>query len=547
MYRNARFSLGKSKNDGEGTVIFLRRAKSAFFPAILASCALFNGCGTSGSGNSTSIHGAVSQSQNPLVAQFALASGCNGQAMVEFGPDTTYGRSTASYPVTAGQPITILVAGMRASTTYHMRPQLQCNGSTTMGDDTTFTTGPLPATPFPALQVSRPTSAPSTPESAGIELVDTINPYANQMQTFFTDRDANPIWYYELPPNYFSDGFRLLPNGHVLFNMHETDVDSRLREVDLAGTAIRDLTVAQLTQKMQDAGLSFGPGVAGPVVFHHDILPLDNGHVIALGQVTQDFTDLPGYPGTTQVIGDCLIDLDENWNPVWAWSSFDHLDVNRHLFGLPDWTHSNAIVYSPTDGSLLLSMRHQSWVIKIDYNNGSGSGDILWKLGYQGDFELTNNGVPTSDPTLWFSFQHFPSLVSQNGSQTTLAIWDNGDYRPLDTSGTTCLIPGPIACYSRATVYTVDESAKVANLDWEHAPGFFSIWGGSINQLPNGNVEFDLNAPLIPPNPTVASEVQEVTKTTPASVVWQMDVPLPMNAYRAYRVPSLYPGVTWDY
>jgi hypothetical protein len=87
----------------------------------------------------------------------------------------------------------------------------------------------------------------------------------------------------------------------------------------------------------------------------------------------------------------------------------------------------------------------------------------------------------------------------------------------------------------------------VANLVWEDAPGYFSVWGGSINQLPNGNVEFDLNAPIAPPSPNVASEVQEVTQTVPASVVWQMDVPLPMNAYRAYRVPSLYPGVTWQY
>ena len=87
----------------------------------------------------------------------------------------------------------------------------------------------------------------------------------------------------------------------------------------------------------------------------------------------------------------------------------------------------------------------------------------------------------------------------------------------------------------------------VANLDWADTLGFFSVWGGSINQLSNGNVEFDLNAPLITPGPSVASEIQEVTQTSPPAVVWQMDIPLPMNAYRAHRVPSLYPGVTWNY
>ena len=67
----------------------------------------------------------------------------------------------------------------------------------------------------------------------------------------------------------------------------------------------------------------------------------------------------------------------------------------------------------------------------------------------------------------------------------------------------------------------------------------------SINQLANGNIEFDLNAPENPPASNVASEVQEVTQTATPTVVWQMDLPLPMNAYRAYRVPSLYPGVSW--
>jgi hypothetical protein len=45
----------------------------------------------------------------------------------------------------------------------------------------------------------------------------------------------------------------------------------------------------------------------------------------------------------------------------------------------------------------------------------------------------------------------------------------------------------------------------------------------------------------------VVSEVQEVTQTSPPIVVWKMDILFPMSAYRAYRVPSLYPGVSWQY
>ena len=168
---------------------------------------------------------------------------------------------------------------------------------------------------------------------------------------------------------------------------------SLIREVDLAGNTIREMPINTLGAKMQAAGFDFVPQS-----YTHDFVPLANGHLVVLANFAKNFTNLPGYPGSSAVVGDGIVDLDENWNPVWAWNSFDYLDVNRHLNGLPDWTHSNALLYSPVDGNLLLSMRHQSWVLKIDYNNGAGAGDVIWRLGYQGDFALTQGGVPTDDP-----------------------------------------------------------------------------------------------------------------------------------------------------
>lgn len=496
---------------------------------------------------------AVANTQNPLVAQYTIttALGCAGQVMVEFGPDTSYGRSTAWYRASAAlQTSTILVAGMKASTTYHMRAQAQalCTGGTNTftSGDFTFTTGQLPSLPFPTLSVSRPDPSSSSPENPGIELIDITTP---GVPAFFTDRNANPIWYYDVGQGNFPYMFKILPNGHIILcittNINAPTV-SLIREVDLAGNSVREMDINSLGAKMQAAGFDFIPQS-----YTHDFVPLANGHLVVITNYSKNLTDLPGYPGSLAVVGDGVVDLDENWNPVWAWNSFDYLDVNRHLNGLPDWTHSNALVYTPSDGNLLLSMRHQSWVLKINYNNGSGAGNVLWRLGYQGDFALTQGGVPTSDPSVWFSFQHFPSLISQNGALTTLAIWDNGDSRVLDTSGDIC--PSyilNIPCYSRATIFQIDESAMVADLAWDNLPGpyDFSLWGGSIIQLENGNVEFDINAPTPPPNQNLASRVQEVSQTPNPQILWQMDIsPVTSNAYRAYRVPSLYPGVTWQY
>lgn len=511
---------------------------------IFSVCVLTVGCGGAKLNDSPGVAPvSVLSTLNPLVAQYTVTTAlgrCSGQVMIEFGTDTSYGRSTAWYPVAASrQTSTILVAGMKASTTYHMRAQAQeicpVTTNTFASSDTSFTTGPLPALPFPSLSVSRPNPSANSPENPGIEMVDVTKAGTPAL---FTDRDAYPIWYYDVGQGNFPYTYKLLPNGHIILSISLAGNNSVLREVDLAGKTVREMYVARLAQKMQSAGFDFAP-----IAYHHDICTLPNGHVVVLTYFTKDFKDLPGYPGTTSVIGDGIVDLDQNWNPVWGWSSFDHLDINRHLSALPDWTHSNALTYSADDGNVILSMRNQSWVLKIDYENGGGAGDILWKLGYQGDFTLAQG----SDPSLWFSFQHFPSVVSQSGRQTTLSIWDNGDNRVLDTSGATCGSPPLFTpCYSRATLFEIDESTMSANLLWDNLPGDFSVWGGSINQLSNGNVEFDVNDPARPSNPSLGSEVQEVTQTSTPQIVWELDVD-GANAYRAYRVPSLYPGVTWQY
>jgi arylsulfate sulfotransferase len=117
-------------------------------------------------------------------------------------------------------------------------------------------------------------------------------------------------------------------------------------------------------------------------------------------------------------------------------------------------------------------MRNQSWILKIDYENGTGTGEILWRLGEGGDFQIVGCG-----PSQWFYGQHAPNLVLDNGSQLTLAIWDNGNFR-IDSSGHA--YGGTIACYSRATIFQVDQTARVANVLWQDRPGPYDFWGGSI-------------------------------------------------------------------
>jgi arylsulfate sulfotransferase len=497
-----------------------------FLPFVAIALSLV-ACGT----NSTVA--TVSPTQNPLVAQYTITSSQSGQAVVEFGTDTTYGKSTGSYGVTQGVPFRILVAGMKPSTAYHVRAKLSANGSVVWTDrDHVFTTAALGAVPAPPIVVTRPNPSLSASENPGVELIAYSVPAgaAPTLQTFVADRDGNPIWFYA-PPDGTPSFLKPMPNGHFLVAIAGTS-SSIVREIDLAGNTIRQLDAATLQTNLQSLGL-----LPNFLFFHHDFIPLDNGHMIVLGQTTKDFADLPGYSGTTTVEGDALVDLDQNFNPAWVWSAFDHLDVNRHLMGLPDWTHSNAVVYNPDDGSLLLSIRHQSWIIGIDYRNGAGSGDILWRLGEDGDFALGGG-----DPSQWFYAQHFPTFVDISGSQITLSVFDNGNLRVMDASGTTC--GGALAppCYSRATIFQLDQSTMQAQVLWQYLPGFFSFWGGTSNPLPNGNLEFEMSEPF--PIPQLGSRAIEVTQTDPAQIVWQMDLQ-GGNSYRSYRIPSLYPNVSW--
>jgi arylsulfate sulfotransferase len=467
----------------------------------------------------------VTATAHPLVAQYSIRHFHPGlTAWVEFGTDTTYGRQTSTFTnsvtTPAGQVLNILVAGMLPKTTYHMRAHVNWSGGSRVDADQTFTTGSLNGQ-TPVITISAPVAGLSP--APGVELLSLGEPANTSMlESVVTDLEGNIIWYY---PGGGGFPIKLMPNGDMILQM-----TGDLREVDLAGNTIRDVSVAQVNQSLQAKGYSFSIGG-----FSHDVLTIPNGHWITIGVISKDFTDLPGYPGTISVTGDAVVDIDPNGNVVWGWSAFDHLDVNRHLQGLPDWTHSNALVYT-ADGNLLLSMRHQSWILKLDYANGTGTGNILWKLGEDGDFTLASG-----DPSQWFYGQHDPVILSTNGSQTTLPVYDDGNLR-IDSNAVACgSTASAPACYSRATIFQIDESTRTASLLWEDLPGYFSPWGGSIAVLSNGDVEFDSSQPFN----AISSQITEVTPTDIPQTVWQMNISGEW-AYRGSRIPSLYPGVTWQ-
>lgn len=495
---------------------------------------LLAGCGSDAS--------SVAATANPLVAEYVVHPALAGTVTVEFGEDTTYGRSTSPVHTTVG-PTTVLVAGMKANTIYHMRAHLDYeNGTSTVDSDHIFTTGAVPSGIIPNFTVN--TTSGMTPQS-GVEMVDIV-PASEESFVYATDLDGNVIWFYD-PPESKPPGSTLYPvkqlsNGHFLcfiapasqspLNIPVTpSTPDLLREFDLAGNTIRQLTMADLNTRLAAANFHITMQV-----FHHDFAVLPNGHTLVITNSIRTFTNLVGFPGATNVIGDAVVDLDENFNPVWVWDEFDHFDVNRHPMMFPDWTHSNAIAFSPDDGNFLISIRHQHWIAKVDYRNGAGAGDVLWKLGYQGDFTLQG----AVDPTDWFYAQHDVNFASSNTTGSfKLAIMDNGDNRVFP-SGLICGSTGAPACYSTVPVMLVDENAKTASfLFHQILPStLYSFFAGNNRIQANTNVEYNLAG--VGPD----AYIFEVTPTATPLTVWQMHI-IGSNTYRALRMPSLYPGVQW--
>jgi hypothetical protein len=232
-----------------------------------------------------------------------------------------------------------------------------------------------------------------------------------------------------------------------------------------------------------------------------------------------------------------VVDLDQDFNPVWLWNEFDHLDVNRHPMNFPDWTHSNAIAYSPDDGNFLISMRHQHWIVKVDYRDGAGTGNVLWRLGNGGDFNLQNG----TNPDDWFYAQHDMNFVSSNTTGSfQLSIMDNGNNRVF-SSGLTCGAANAPACYTAIPIMQVDENAKTASLLFHQKlpADLYSFFAGDTRVQPNTNVEYNLAGVGVG-----TSYVFEVTPTAAPQTVWEMHL-TNANTYRAHRMPSLYPGVQW--
>jgi hypothetical protein len=476
----------------------------------------------------------VTPTANSLVALYSVPLSSAGTVFVQFAVagDHPAWRNTDARAVEPGKSTNFFVAGMLPNTTYEMRHVFSDGtGSAPLP----FTTGAIPSSvTFPALTVPQ---SPGSQTDLDQDLISHALPSGSM--SFVTDLQGQVVWYLDIQQSglgmaNFGVG-TFLPGGTVL-GVGQDRYSVRngqdvLREIDLAGNPVRETNLAAVNAQLVALGHEISYG------FHHDAQRLPNGDTVVLA-MTERTVDINGTP--TNYIGDMIVVLDQELQVAWVWDAFDHLDVNRGpVLGEivhqgepgPDsivpnypavsWLHDNAVSLSPTDGNMILSIRHQDWVIKIDYRNGAGDGHVVWRLGAGGDF-TANSG----DPNPWFSHQHNAHFIDDH----TLILFDNGNTRQASDSN----------AHSRGQVWTLDETTMTATPVLNADLGSYSVALGAAQRLSNGNYSFTVGTggpfvPIRPPAHTI-----EVTPTGIKTYEMQANTP----EYRTYRMRTLYEGIS---
>ena len=171
---------------------------------------------------------------------------------------------------------------------------------------------------------------------------------------------------------------------------------------------------------------------AAPVLAHgkhgalagdgHDFVSLTADHYIAMSYVAQtvDTSAVNSvWSAQAQVVANIVQEV-QGGEVVLEWTNtqdpslyFDSVDGN--LFDgaqLADYTHLNSIDVDPSNGNLILSLRHANTVLEVDRHTGA----TLWKLGGLSDeFGLSADQL--------FSHQHYVRKQSDG----SLLLFDNGN------------------------------------------------------------------------------------------------------------------------
>jgi hypothetical protein len=400
-----------------------------------------------------------------------------------------------------GESDTIVVLGLRPSTTYRYVLQLVGPMGASHSDSLSATTQELP-------ELLRRISI-STTGTAGPGLTLTsVQVGGSTVVALAFDSKGDLRWYREFAGKEpVSGDFKQQPNGNFTLyrgtSFGSQQVPGEYIEFTPAGDSVRSITVAR-PRFLDNHELLMTIGADGKErlhLFEYDHRPVNLSFV--------------GVPAKIPLAGHQLVRLREDGITEFEWNAWDHVAVEEWIEpprpeplnpGEPDYDHPNSLGFD-RDGNYIVSFRHLGQVMKIDAETGR----IMWRLG-----GAKNQFAFRNDPLNGFSAQHSARILPDGH----LLLYDNGTrHDPPE---------------SRAVEYALDTGAMTATLVWQfrHSPIIYTPYVGLVQRLRNGNTEIAY---------AQAGHVAEVGSD--GAVRWEADVKVdgkPAFCYRLTRIASLY-------
>jgi arylsulfate sulfotransferase len=407
----------------------------------------------------------ISATSNALVVLFSAAPCVAPQVMlVAFQSATQASPQLTPEKVCNGKTMNFYIAGLQANTQYSLTGMLLAASiSRAYTKTVTYATGPIPSNvSIPAITILSQAPAAAASEQFLIHSY-LSSPY---LQTG-TDLNGNVIWYYE--PWDGEGGYLTRAQGGGYFWFIGTSNSNPylqpLRLFDVAGNTVVETNVGRINEQLVAAGQQPLTDV------DHELRTMGNGNTLMIGSL-DNILGL-NIQGGADIIYDELVVLNPSLQLVWSWNAVNcgncatELPPTRAAIlgetctngqgGCPpltppntianDWLHGNSAELAP-DGSILMSLRHQDWLLKIDYNNGTGTGNILWRMGLDGDFTIIGD---QNDSYPWFSHQHD---AEWDFGGTDMTVFDNGNTR---------IAQNPTE-HSRGQLLSISESTLTATL-----------------------------------------------------------------------------------
>ncbi len=428
----------------------------------------------------------ISPTANPLVALFSAAACAAPDSMLVAFTSPTGVTQTTPLKTCNGLSMNFYVAGMMASTKYSMTGVLVASEQK-VGETKTksFTTGAVGVT-VPTITVNSP--APAAAVSEPLLVYTFLKPYVPTA----TDLNGNVVWYYAAYDGQVALMTRPVAGGYFWLYGSPPNSDpytQPLREIDVAGNTVVETNVGRLNEQLIAAGRNPLTDV------DHEVRTLANGNLLMIGAYDKILG--PTIQNGADIIINELLILNPGLQLIWSWDATTcgncaaMLPPTRAAIlgetcapgqgGCPpvtppntianDWLHGNCAQLA-TDGSILMSLRHQDWVLKIDYGNGSGTGNILWRLGLDGDFTII--GDP-NDTYPWFSHQHDAEWQVE---EPYIALFDNGNTRIRQNDG---------SGDSRGQLLNINQKTMTATLVYNFDTGVQSLALGTAQVLIDGN------------------------------------------------------------